>query len=180
MKLDLGKVAVACDYLCERELEEEYLKQDQFDCFPNNLFFEINQKFNLNFFEIPEVESELVKRLDWPLRMIETKFKNNAFPHKIVSFILPTGRIHNHPNKPAVAGPSRAEYFVNGKYHRIDGPARVFGFDVYYHINDRLHREDGPAIIRSGIYSWYLFGTFYANEDLWEDALKNFKKEEKI
>ena len=45
-------------------------------------------------------------------------------------------------------------YFLNGKYHRTDGPAFIYYYEngqvncVYYYLNDKRHRTDGPAIIR--------------------------------
>src|ERR1700691_1630919 len=39
-------------------------------------------------------------------------------------------------------------YYLNGKRHREDGPAFIWGDGtVFYYLNGSLHREDGPAII---------------------------------
>ena len=51
-------------------------------------------------------------------------------------------------------------WYLNGKYHREDGPA-VIGANgyQYWYLNDQLHREDGPAIIHAnGDQYWYLNG----------------------
>jgi len=49
---------------------------------------------------------------------------------------------------------------LNGKYHRVDGPAfeNANGNKVWY-LNGKYHREDGPAIeYANGTKSWYLNG----------------------
>ena len=44
-------------------------------------------------------------------------------------------------------------YYINGKYHREDGPAKMYWYNngqkqfESYYINGKRHREDGPAII---------------------------------
>ena len=55
------------------------------------------------------------------------------------------------------------EYFLNGEYHRTNGPANISWypngqkrFEEYY-LNDELHRADGPAILRftpNGVIFW--------------------------
>jgi antitoxin component YwqK of YwqJK toxin-antitoxin module len=46
-------------------------------------------------------------------------------------------------------------YFINGTYHREDGPAYIWYYkngnveSEYYILNGKRHREDGPAVI------WY-------------------------
>ena len=49
-------------------------------------------------------------------------------------------------------------WFLNGKYHREDGPAREYASSSkYWYLNDKLHREDGPAIeYANGDKYWYL------------------------
>ena len=49
-------------------------------------------------------------------------------------------------------------YFLNGKFHREDGPA-IEGFDggKEWWVNDKLHREEGPAVeYASGDKEWWL------------------------
>ncbi len=51
-------------------------------------------------------------------------------------------------------------WYLNGKYHREDGPAieHADGYKEWY-LNDQRHREDGPAIERAdGYKEWYLNG----------------------
>jgi hypothetical protein len=51
-------------------------------------------------------------------------------------------------------------WYLNGKYHREDGPATEWADGTKgWYLNDELHREDGPAIERaSGGKSWWLNG----------------------
>ena len=56
-------------------------------------------------------------------------------------------------------------YYLNGKFHREDGPA-VYN-DAYkgWWLYGRLHREDGPAAEYTGGKSWYLNDQCYGNDD---------------
>ena len=49
-------------------------------------------------------------------------------------------------------------WFLNGQYHREDGPAVIWANGAqYWYLNGKLHREDGPAIIcADGYQAWYL------------------------
>ena len=51
-------------------------------------------------------------------------------------------------------------WFLNGKPHRVDGPAiEFYNGSKYWHLNGKLHREDGPAIERAdGSKYWYVDG----------------------
>ena len=52
------------------------------------------------------------------------------------------------------------EWYLNGKYHREDGPARELanGSKMWY-LNGDIHREDGPAVDNAdGVKLWYLNG----------------------
>ena len=58
-------------------------------------------------------------------------------------------------------------WFVNGKYHREDGPAVINENDGYkaWYINNNLHRIDGPArIYPSGNKEWWINGKNITNE----------------
>ena len=51
-------------------------------------------------------------------------------------------------------------WYLNGKYHRTDGPAveRAEG-TKYWYINGKRHRTDGPAVEwANGSKDWYLNG----------------------
>jgi hypothetical protein len=38
-------------------------------------------------------------------------------------------------------------WYLNGKFHREDGPAIEFADGTkYWYLNGKLHREDGPAV----------------------------------
>jgi hypothetical protein len=62
-------------------------------------------------------------------------------------------------------------YFLNGKYHREDGPAIEFdNGDKQYLINDEFHRLDGPAVEFSSpslshLNKWYYKGQFIKCEN---------------
>lgn len=51
-------------------------------------------------------------------------------------------------------------WFINGKYHREDGPAiECADGTKEWWINDQLHREDGPAVeYANGAKGWYING----------------------
>jgi len=55
--------------------------------------------------------------------------------------------------------------FTNDKgyYHRIDGPAYKTKYGESWYINGKRHRLDGPANIVNGYHprkDWYLFGKY--------------------
>jgi hypothetical protein len=57
-------------------------------------------------------------------------------------------------------------WFLNGKYHREDGPAIEFpdGTKGWY-LNGKYHREDGPAIeIPGGTKEWFLNGKYHRED----------------
>ena len=57
-------------------------------------------------------------------------------------------------------------WFLNGKYHREDGPAREYASSSkYWYLNDKLHREDGPAYeSANGNKFWYLNGKLHRED----------------
>ena len=64
-------------------------------------------------------------------------------------------------------------WFLDGKYHRTDGPAVEYadGSKIWY-LNDKLHRIDGPAIEwANGTKFWYLDGK-RLTEAQWLEAVK--------
>jgi hypothetical protein len=52
------------------------------------------------------------------------------------------------------------EWFLNGKYHREDGPAIILPSGTQaWCLNGQYHREDGPAVIYpDGSQAWWLNG----------------------
>jgi antitoxin component YwqK of YwqJK toxin-antitoxin module len=62
---------------------------------------------------------------------------------------------------------SSKEWYLNGKFHREDGPAieRPNGSKFWY-LNGQLHREDGPAVEWSnGSKEWFLNGKRLTEEE---------------
>ena len=55
-------------------------------------------------------------------------------------------------------------WYLNGNYHRVDGPAIEWGDgSKSWWLNGKRHREDGPAIERSnGTKEWWLNGEPYS------------------
>ena len=63
-----------------------------------------------------------------------------------------------------ISSNDRQVWFLNGFYHREDGPAVIDEFlgVKEWRINGQLHREDGPAIIwEDGTQLWYQNGIQY-------------------
>ena len=59
------------------------------------------------------------------------------------------------------------KWYLNGKYHREDGPASEYagGSKVWY-LNGEYHREDGPAVeYASGGKSWFLNNKQYTEDE---------------
>jgi hypothetical protein len=57
-------------------------------------------------------------------------------------------------------------WFLNGKYHREDGPAIEYADGTkFWYLNDKLHREDGPAVeYTNGDKSWFLNGKLHRED----------------
>jgi hypothetical protein len=68
------------------------------------------------------------------------------------------GKYHREDG-PAIEGASGSKFwYLNDKLHREDGPAREYANgDKVWYLNDKLHREDGPAVeFANGDKVWYL------------------------
>ena len=68
----------------------------------------------------------------------------------------------------------RTEWFLNGKYHREDGPAVecVDGHKAWF-LNGKCHRKDGPAIERAdGSKEWWLDDIYYSEADWKKEIAK--------
>ena len=63
-------------------------------------------------------------------------------------------------NKLEIDNYGHKRWYLNGQYHREDGPAvESPNGDKWWYINSQLHREDGPAIeYIDGTKYWYLNG----------------------
>ncbi len=76
----------------------------------------------------------------------------------------PDIRVNEHGTK---------RYYVNGQFHREDGPAVEYtnGTKEYY-VNGKRHREGGPAIEHpDGSKDYYLNGNLYPKEDYYKQQV---------
>jgi|ERR1700691_1473045 len=76
------------------------------------------------------------------------------------------GKYHREDGPAVIDHDGSMCYYLNGKYHREDGPA-VIDHDgtIYYYLNDLRHREDGPAVIYpDGKKEWYLNNVYTTKE----------------
>ena len=57
-------------------------------------------------------------------------------------------------------------WYLNGKYHREDGPAIEYADgDKEWYLNGKRHREDGPAIeYANGDKEWFLNGELHRED----------------
>jgi len=75
---------------------------------------------------------------------------------------------------PAVVSEEIEEWYVKGRLHRIDGPAKTFNFTngtsylKIWAIDDKIHRTDGPAIVYHTHYYtitvWAIDGKFHRED----------------
>lgn len=82
------------------------------------------------------------------------------------------GVLHRDVSKDGVHRPAFIDnkknikkWFLNGKLHRVDGPAVTNKKIVCYYLNGELHRVDGPAIIDDMCEKWFLNGKLHRVED---------------
>lgn len=63
-------------------------------------------------------------------------------------------------------------YFNKDNYlHREFGPAVISSNYQSWFLNGKRHRLDGPArIYPSGVIYWYIFGEKYTEEDYWKEV----------
>lgn len=53
------------------------------------------------------------------------------------------------------------KYILNGRYHRLDGPAIENPGGRFWFKNGERHREDGPAVeYKDGTREWYIEGHY--------------------
>jgi hypothetical protein len=73
------------------------------------------------------------------------------------------------------------EWWLNGGYHREDGPAVEFSNgEKQWCLNDKLHRVDGPALESAdGSNHWFLDDEYYTF-DKWLEANTYISEEEKV
>lgn len=67
-------------------------------------------------------------------------------------------------------------WYVDGKWHREDGPARIWPDDhKEWWFNNAMHREDGPAKEwPSGVKEWFLHGKCVFSEEEWFESNFNW------
>jgi hypothetical protein len=68
------------------------------------------------------------------------------------------GRCHRLDGPAVIGADGTQEWWVNGQLHRLDGPAIIYpdGYQEWY-VSGQLHREDGPAVIRAaGTQEWWV------------------------
>ena len=65
---------------------------------------------------------------------------------------------------------NRTEWFLNGKYHREDGPAiECSSGSKFWFLNGKRHRENGPAIEYSdGKKYWFIEGNELTEKEFLE------------
>jgi hypothetical protein len=78
-------------------------------------------------------------------------------------------------------------WYLNGQYHREDGPALELddGSSKYWYLNGKRHRDDGPAVeLDDGTKFWYLNGKLHREDGPameWRDGSRYwFLKGQKI
>jgi len=72
------------------------------------------------------------------------------------------------------------EWYLNGKYHRVDGPA-IIGADgsKFWHLNGESHRVDGPAVeLADGSKEWWVDGIEYTSKKEYAKAIADYKFEQ--
>lgn len=71
------------------------------------------------------------------------------------------GKYHREDGPAIIWGTKCEEWYLNGKPHREDGPSFIGYKNKHYEwkINGKLHREDGPAVEHAdGTREWWLNG----------------------
>ena len=73
-------------------------------------------------------------------------------------------------------------WFLNGQYHREDGPAiECADGSKSWYFNDKLHRGDGPACEwADGTKEWYLNGISLTEKEFNEKTRKFCKIDDKV
>ena len=70
------------------------------------------------------------------------------------------GKWHREDGPAVEHSNGNKEWYLNGQRHREDGPACEYpDGDKFWYLNGKLHREDGPAVeYANGDKLWYLDG----------------------
>ena len=78
------------------------------------------------------------------------------------------GKLHRVDGPAVKCSDGYEEWCLNGKKHRVDGPAIKWsdGYESWY-LNDKLHRVDGPAVKRpNGSEEYWLNGVEVTKEEV--------------
>jgi hypothetical protein len=73
------------------------------------------------------------------------------------------------------------EWYLNGQYHRTDGPAIEFADGAkWWYLNGRRHRTDGPATEEAdGSKEWFLNDQYYSF-DQWLEANTELSDQQRV
>jgi hypothetical protein len=84
------------------------------------------------------------------------------------------GKYHREDGPAIEYADGSSSWYLNGKYHREDGPAFEHADGTrYWYLNGKCHREDGPAIESyEGSRWWYLNGVEYTEEEFLKKTAK--------
>jgi hypothetical protein len=96
--------------------------------------------------------------------MIEYTVKVNTYGTK---FWYLNGKYHREDGPAIEYASGNKFWYLNGKYHREDGPAVEYADgDKFWYLNGKYHREDGPAVEHAnGDKWWYLNGEYVTEEE---------------
>jgi len=86
------------------------------------------------------------------------KYKVKVFDNKAEWYL--NGKRHREDGPAIEYADGSKEWYLNGQLHREDGPACEYSSgSKYWYLNGKKHREDGPAVeYANGDKSWYLNG----------------------
>ena len=76
------------------------------------------------------------------------------------------GKLHREDGPARVWTDGDKEWYLNGLRHREDGPAVDYYGDQYkeWYVNGQLHREDGPAVKWHGREEWCVNGKLHRED----------------
>lgn len=89
----------------------------------------------------------------------------------------PAKTILHRTDGPAIIASTGQSWWINGKLHRLDGPAKEHksGTKQWY-VNGKRHRVDGPAVeYANGIKEWYVGDVFIFSVDKGGKVLERMK-----
>jgi hypothetical protein len=127
---------------------------------PNLLFLIWVRNQNKHFLVVSKLRRaiylvKMIKALTVTISDKNSVFDGWAFEAGSKAYYI-NGKLHRLDG-PAIIYPDGSEYYyLNGKCHRVDGPAIIYANgSQYYYLNSKLHRADGPAVIHSDGYQKY-------------------------